>query len=84
MKGIKDDSDEIHANFYVVKLVLDKAKNFTSSIIGSYNITKLMKLLIEIVSYEKSLESDLYKLSDIERRVKDLQMQFSELIKMIS
>ena len=65
-------------------MVLQKAKAFTNKHISNYNISKIMKLLKEIVEYEISVAYDMYHLADIERRVKELQMQFNEIIAKIS
>jgi len=66
-----------------MRLVLSKSRQETRGCDG-LNLTKLDKILRQVGGFESSLFSDLCGLSELERRVKELQLAFNEVVKMVS
>ncbi|CDW77745.1 UNKNOWN [Stylonychia lemnae] len=79
---LTSENNDLTANFHILKLVLDKIKNSQKQI-DKADIQKADKIIRKLNKFLDSVNKDHVTLVDIERRLKDLDVEYEKLKKIV-
>lgn len=77
--GLNEENNALTGNFHVIKLTLEKAKPQLEGV-EQKDVNKISKLVTAVNSFLDNAYADHEKLVDVERRIKELRLEYEELI----